>query len=77
MNSKDITNLDSWNGDGSCLQKTFSSNLNFLKANITSAVVSWKKKMSWTLSTPKEDKNMYSITDRASKENKTSREILT
>lgn len=44
MNSRDITKLDSWNGDGSCLQKTFSLSINFLKASITSAVVSWKEK---------------------------------
>jgi len=44
MNSKDITNLDSWNGEDSCLHKTFSLSLNFLKANITSAVVSCMKK---------------------------------
>lgn len=44
MNSTDITNLDSWNGDDICLQKTLSLSLNFLKINKTSAVLSWNKK---------------------------------
>ena len=44
MDGKHIAHLVSWNGDDSCLQKTFSLNLNFLTANITRPVVSWKKK---------------------------------
>ena len=76
MNSKDITNLDSWNGDGSCLQKTFSLSLNFLKANITIAVVSWKKKCELDTEHA-QNKTMYIITDRLSEGNKTFRENLT